>query len=73
MITVNIHEAKTKLSSLLSLVESKNEHVTICRAGQPIAEITPYKKKKRSAVKNSLKPLMINGDLTAPSSEDWDV
>ena len=73
MTTVNIHEAKTKLSSLLSMVESENEHVTICRAGHPIAELVPYKKKKRSAVKDSLKPLKISGDLTSPSSEDWDV
>lgn len=73
MTTVNIHEAKTKLSSLLSLVESKNEHIMICRAGQPIAEIIPYKKKKRSSVKSSLKPLKINGDLTAPSSGNWNV
>ncbi len=73
MISVNIHEAKTKLSSLLSLVETKNEHITICRSGTPIAEITPFKKKKRTSVKPSLKPLEVKGDLTAPSSGDWNV
>lgn len=73
MTTVNIHEAKTKLSSLLAMVESKNEHITICRAGEPIAEIIPYRKRKRSSVKTSLKPLKISGDLTAPISEDWNV
>ncbi|MBF0274182.1 MAG: type II toxin-antitoxin system Phd/YefM family antitoxin [Nitrospinae bacterium] len=73
MESVNIHEAKTKLSSLLAKVEKGNEHITICRAGQPIAEIVPYKKKKRSSIVNSLKPLKISGDLTAPSSGDWNV
>jgi len=73
MTTVNIHEAKTKLSSLLAMVETTNKPITICRAGEPIAEIIPYKKKKRSSVKASLKPLKVSGDLTAPISEDWNV
>ena len=73
MTTVNIHEAKTNLSSLLSLVETKNEHITICRAGKPIAELVPYKKVKRSDLAESLKPLKVCGDLTKPSSEDWNV
>lgn len=73
MTTVNIHDAKTRLSSLLSTVETENKRITICRAGKPIAEIIPYKKKKRSSVKAALKPLKVSGDLTAPISEDWDV
>ena len=48
MTTVNIHEAKTRLSPLLSMVETNKERITVCRAGEPIAEIIPYRKKKRS-------------------------
>ena len=38
MITVNTHEAKTRLSSLLEAVE-RGERVTICRNGKPVAEL----------------------------------
>ena len=39
--TVNTHEAKTQLSKLLRRVES-GEEVIICRAGKPVAKLTPY-------------------------------
>ena len=39
MITVNIHEAKTKLSALLAAVETSDETVLICRNGKPVAEL----------------------------------
>lgn len=38
MIQVNIHEAKTRLSELLERVQN-GEHVTIAKAGKPIAEL----------------------------------
>ncbi|MFT4264723.1 MAG: type II toxin-antitoxin system prevent-host-death family antitoxin [Nocardioides sp.] len=39
-ITVNVQEAKTRLSDLLRRVES-GEHVVIARHGKAIAELTP--------------------------------
>jgi prevent-host-death family protein len=39
---VNIHEAKTQLSSLLEEVES-GERVVIARAGEPVAVLVPYR------------------------------
>ena len=39
MITVNTHEAKTKLSALLAAVEEKGEVVLICRNGKPVAQL----------------------------------
>ena len=38
---VNIHEAKTHLSRLLSEVAS-GEEVVIAKSGKPIARLTPY-------------------------------
>lgn len=38
---VNVHEAKTKLSALLALVE-KGEEVVICRANKPVARLEAY-------------------------------
>ncbi len=39
MITVNTHEAKSRLSALLAEVEDKGEIVLICRNGKPVAEL----------------------------------
>ena len=40
--TVNIHEAKTRLSQLLQQVE-RGEEVTIARAGKPVARLVAVK------------------------------
>jgi prevent-host-death family protein len=39
--TVNVHEAKTNLSRLLSRVE-RGEEIVISRAGRPIARLQPF-------------------------------
>jgi antitoxin (DNA-binding transcriptional repressor) of toxin-antitoxin stability system len=39
MITVNMHEAKTRLSELVKAVEEGNEVVVLCRDGREVAEI----------------------------------
>ncbi len=39
MITINTHEAKTKLSALLAAVQERGEVVLICRNGKPVAEL----------------------------------
>ena len=41
MVTVNTHQAKTRLSSLLAQVEEDGEIVLICRNGKPVAELRP--------------------------------
>ena len=40
MVRVNVHEAKSTLSQLLSRVEA-GERVVIARAGRPVAELVP--------------------------------
>jgi prevent-host-death family protein len=42
---VNIHDAKTQLSSLLARVEA-GEEVIISRANKPIARLVPYAQPK---------------------------
>jgi len=39
VITVNMHEAKTRLSELVKAVEERNETVVLCRNGHEVAEI----------------------------------
>jgi antitoxin (DNA-binding transcriptional repressor) of toxin-antitoxin stability system len=43
MITVNVHEAKTRLSHYLALVAG-GETVTVCKRNIPVAELGPVKK-----------------------------
>jgi len=43
---VNIHAAKTQLSQLVARVE-KGEHITIARAGKPVARLGPASRAKR--------------------------
>jgi prevent-host-death family protein len=42
---VNIHEAKTHLSSLIAQVEA-GEEIIIARANQPVARLVPYSQPK---------------------------
>ena len=73
MITVNVHEAKTNLSSLLARVELKRERVLICRNGKPVADLVPHQRAKRNIKPHPvLSKIEINYDPTEPLSEaDW--
>lgn len=46
MITVNMHEAKTRLSELVKAVEERNETVVLCRNGREVAEIRRRAKRR---------------------------
>ena len=39
---INIHEAKTKLSSVLMKIEKTGNSFIICRNGKPIAKLSPF-------------------------------
>jgi prevent-host-death family protein len=76
MITVNVHEAKTKLSALLAAVENKGERVIICRSGKPVAELVQPQNGNASIDRlkthPDLKPLFIRYDPVEPlSEEEW--
>jgi antitoxin (DNA-binding transcriptional repressor) of toxin-antitoxin stability system len=57
VITVNIHEAKTRLSALIRKIEEDNELVLICRAGKPVAEL------QRPKVRKAVDPLKMHPEL----------
>lgn len=46
MITVNMHDAKTRLSELVKAVEERNEIVVLCRDGREVAEIRRHAKRR---------------------------
>lgn len=47
MITVNMHEAKTRLSELVKAVEERNEVVILCRDNREVAEIRARRKRRQ--------------------------
>jgi antitoxin (DNA-binding transcriptional repressor) of toxin-antitoxin stability system len=55
MITVNMHEAKTRLSELVKAVEERNETVVLCRNGEEVAEIRrrPTRRRRRDLTPES--------------------
>lgn len=44
---VNIHQAKTHLSTYLAKIAETHETIVICRNGKPIAELAPYQTKQK--------------------------
>ena len=54
MVTANMHEAKTRLSELVKLVEERDEVVVLCRNGKPVAEIR--KRCEMPQARRNLKP-----------------
>jgi prevent-host-death family protein len=73
---VNVHEAKSKLSRLLELVE-EGETVIIARHGQPVAELVPARRKSGFPFGIAHEePLVPAGDdwwqsLSDDEADDW--
>jgi prevent-host-death family protein len=68
MQTVNIHEAKTQLSRLLSRVEA-GESIVIARNGKPVAQLVPISSRPRRPGRLKGK-LRIHTDFDAPLPEE---
>ena len=70
MKTVNVHEAKTTLSALLSEVEKKGEPIFICRNGKPVADLVPHERPNRLTRHPVMSAVKINYNPTEPLSDD---
>jgi len=68
---INIHAAKTQLSSLIEQVEA-GEEITIARAGKPVAKLVPIKQKETTPrVLGIMKgKFRIREDFDAPLPDD---
>ena len=70
MTTVNIHEAKTHLSRLLSRVEG-GEEIVIAKAGKPVARIVPLSGKPVKRVPGTAKGrIRIDKSFFEPLSDE---
>ena len=70
MKALNVHEAKTRLSAVLSEVAEKGEKYLICRNGKPVADLVPHVQKSRLAPHPVLSRIRIKYDPIEPLSPD---
>jgi prevent-host-death family protein len=67
---VNIHDAKTRLSSLIERVEA-GEEIVIARAGRPVARLAPLLPRRRRRKLGALDGrFRIPEDFNAPLPDD---
>ncbi|MDI6894227.1 MAG: type II toxin-antitoxin system Phd/YefM family antitoxin [Bacillota bacterium] len=63
---VNVHEAKTHLSRLLTRVQA-GEEIIIARAGRPVARLVPFSNRPLKRLPGSARgKLRISPDFDAP-------
>ncbi len=70
MKTLSIHDVETQISSVLLEIEEKGERFVICRNGEPIADITPHRRKSRLMPHPVISQMKINYDPTEPLNQD---
>ena len=69
---VNVHEAKSTLSSLLAEVERRGTRVVICRNGKPVADLVPHRRIDRRQPDVKLGKIKIKYDAVEElGEEDW--
>lgn len=72
MITLNIHEAKTQLSAVLSRIEHDGEIAVICRNGEPIADLMPHRRVARTTLHPVMRRVKLHYDPTETLTEnEW--
>jgi len=72
MKTVNVHDAKTRLSALLAEIEKSGRRIVICRNGEPVADLVPHQREVSMAADKKLGAIKVNYDPTEEASEaDW--
>jgi len=72
MKTLNVHEAKTRLSAVLAEVAEKGEKYIICRNGKPVADLIPHVTKSRVAPHPVLRRIRVKYDPTEPlTADEW--
>ena len=70
MKTLNIHEAKTRLSAVLAEIAEKGETYIICRNGTPVADLVPHVRKSRLSPHPVLRRIRVKYDPTEPLTPD---
>ena len=64
-------EFKAKCLALMDEVERTGQSVVITKNGKPIAELSPYKQRKRNARGILKGRLVVTGDIISPIDVEW--
>ena len=70
MKAVNTHEAKTRLSAILSEIQKDGETYVICKNGTPVADLVPHRKADRKTPHPTMSRITISYDPTEPLDPD---
>ena len=73
-LTMNVNEAKTHFSSLVSEAEKNMVSFTIMRYGRPVARLVPLETPRRSfkPIPGLAGKIKVKCDLFDDSSSDWE-
>jgi antitoxin (DNA-binding transcriptional repressor) of toxin-antitoxin stability system len=73
-LAMNVNEAKTHFSSLVSEVEKNMVSFTIMRYGRPVARLVPLESPRRSfkPIPGLAGKIKVKCDLFDDSSSDWE-
>ena len=72
MKTVNVHEAKTGFSGLLTEIEQKRSRIVICRNGKPVADLVPHQTETSMEPDKKLGAIEIHyNPIEEASAEEW--
>lgn len=72
MKSINVHDAKTRLSSLLAEIEKTGKGVVICRNGEPVADLVPHVRAVSMSADKKLGAIEIKYDPTEEASDaEW--
>ena len=73
-LTMNVNDAKTHFSSLVSEVEKNMVSFTIMRYGRPVARLVPLESPRRSfkPIPGLAGKIKVKCDLFDDSSSDWE-
>jgi len=73
-LTMNVNEAKTHFSGLVSEVEKNMVSFTIMRYGRPVARLVPLETPRRSfkPIPGLAGKIKVKCDLFDDSSSDWE-
>jgi prevent-host-death family protein len=69
VVRVGVHEAKTRLSQLLRLVDSGQE-VEISRGGEPVAKLVPIRTPQKRKLGTDAGVFVVPDDFDAPLPDD---
>jgi prevent-host-death family protein len=72
MKTVNATEFKAKCLALLDEVQSTGEPLQITKRGKPVAQVVPFRQRRKSIYGFMKGQIKIHGDIISPLNEPWD-